>query len=213
MWRASLLLVVLSVTVGCFGYDKPPPRKRSTVAARADSAVPIPGELQRAFVAPAHWEQVNLPSGLQFSQPPGFTIGVSDGAVGLCDTTTLPGNRPVLALAFSQRWPLTVRMRRGERAAIARANGFVLDSTEIVAIEQPAVSTKVRHGEGWILVSVPGSLFGAVRHPNGCQLVWVAHGTSINVDTLGLVLGTVRFGAPSPPAPRDSAASQPPAKS
>lgn len=204
MWRASLLLVVC---VGCFGYDNPASRKRRTEAPRSDTAVPIPGELQKAFVAPASWELVKLPSGLEFSQPPGFTVGVSDGAVGLCDASTLPGERPVLALALSERWPLTVRVRRGERAAIARANGFVLDSTEYVAIDQPTAPTKVRHGEGWILVSAPGAFFGAVRHPGGCQLVWAARGTAVNLDTLGYVLGTVRFGAPSLPATRDSAAS------
>jgi|SRR5687767_814348 len=201
MWRASLLLLV---GVACFGYDKPPPRKRQTQAPRSDTAVPIPGELQKAFVAPASWELVKLPSGLEFRQPPGFTVGVSDGAVGLCDAGTLPGDRPVLALALSERWPLTVRMRRGERAAIARANGFVLDSTEYAAIDQPTAPVKVRHGEGWILVSAPAALFGAVRHPAGCQLVWAARGTAVNLDTLGFVLGTVRFGTPTPPVPRDS---------
>lgn len=187
------LLLLGFAALAC--YDQPVRRRR---AGTADTPAPIPGELQTAFIPPAEWEHIRLPSGLAFSQPPGFTVGVSDNAVGLCDSTTLDADVPVLALGISQRWPLTVRMRRGERTAIARANGFVLDSTELVAAGQTAENTKVRSGEGWILLSAPGSLFGAVRHPGGCQLVWAARGTQINVDTLGYVIASVRFGAPAP---------------
>jgi hypothetical protein len=195
-----LTLIVLAV-LAC--YDQPAPRRRARQAGQPDTAVPIPGELQQAFVPPPEWEQISLPSGLQFNQPPGFTVGITDNAIGLCDETTHSGSIPVLAAAFSERWPLTVRMRKGERADIARANGFVLDSTEIVATGQSAERTKVRHGEGWILVSASGSLFGAVRHPGGCQLVWAARGIDINLDTLGLVIASVRFGAPTTPEERN----------
>ena len=190
MRRIALLLLAV---LAC--YDQPAVRKRR--AATVDSPAAIPGELQRAFTPPPEWELVHLASGLQFSQPRGFTVGVNDNAVGLCDANTRGGDVPVLAEGFGQRWPLTVRMRRGERDAIARANGFILDSTEIVAVGQSAERTKVRHGEGWVLVSAPGSLFGAVRHPAGCQLVWAARGTEINLDTLGLVIASVRFGSPA----------------
>jgi hypothetical protein len=186
-----LALVILAV-LAC--YDQPAVRRRRP--AEVDSPKAIPGELQRAFTPPPEWEEIVLPSGLQFSQPRGFTVGVTDNAVGLCDANTRAGDVPVLAEGFSARWPLTVRMRRGERNDIARANGFILDSTEIVAVGQTPERTKVRRGEGWILVSAPGSLFGAVRHPAGCQLVWAARGIEKNLDTLGLVIASVRFGNP-----------------
>ena len=190
MRRLALLLLMV---LAC--YDQPAVRRRSA-AAGADTAAPIPGELQRAFTPPPEWEMVRLPSGLEFSQPRGFTVGLTDNAVGLCDASTRGDSVPVIAEGFGQRWPLTVRMRRGERNEIARANGFILDSTEIVAVGQTPERTKVRHGEGWILVSAPGSLFGAVRHPGGCQLVWAARNTEISLDTLGLVIASVRFGQP-----------------
>jgi hypothetical protein len=193
MRRLTLLLLVV---LAC--YDEPPQRRRPRQSGDRDTAVAIPGELQRAYVPPPEWERISLRSGLQFSQPPGFTVGVTDNAVGLCADNTPRGDVPVLATDISARWPLTIRMRRGERSDIARANGFILDSTEIVAVGQTPERTRVRHGEGWILVAAPGSLFGAVRHPNGCQLVWAARGTEINLDTLGLVIASVRFGAPTP---------------
>jgi hypothetical protein len=192
MRRAMLILLAV---LAC--YDQPAVRRRRPAEQRRDTAVPIPGELQHAFVPPPEWERIILASGLQFSQPRGFTVGVTDNAVGLCDENTRAGDVPVLATDLANRWPLTVRMRRGERADIARANGFILDSTEIVAVGQTAERTRVRHGEGWILVSAPGSLFGAVRHPAGCQLVWAARGTDINLDTLGFVIASVRFGSPA----------------
>jgi hypothetical protein len=190
MRRLTLLLLAVAAC-----YDQPAVRRRPT--ARADTVIPIRGELQQAFVPPPEWERIKLASGLQFSQPRGFTVGITDNAIGLCDENTPAGNVPVLATAFSEHWPLTVRMRRGERADIARANGFVLDSTEIVAVGQTPERTKVRRGEGWILLSAPGSLFGELRHPGGCQLVWAARGIDINLDTLGYVIASVRFGAPS----------------
>ena len=190
MRRAAFFLLMV---MAC--YDQPAARRRRA-AAGADTAAPIPGELQRPFTPPPEWEMVTLPSGLEFSQPRGFTVGLTDNAVGLCDANTRADSVPVLAEGFGGRWPLTVRMRRGERNAIARANGFILDSTEIVAVGQTPERTKVRHGEGWILVSAPGSLFGAVRHPGGCQLVWAARNTEISLDTLGLVIASVRFGQP-----------------
>jgi hypothetical protein len=190
------LTLILLAVLAC--YEQPPPKRRPPrQAGQPDTTVPIPGELQRAFVPPPEWERISLASGLEFSQPRGFMVRVTDNAVGLCDENTRGGNEPVLDTTFAAHLPLTVRMRRGERADIARANGFVLDSTEITAIGQSAEKTRVRHGEGWILLSAAGSLFGAVRHPGGCQLVWAARGTEINLDTLGYVIASVRFGTPS----------------
>lgn len=206
LWTAIWLrraLILVPACAACFGYDAPAKKRKST--AQVDST--IPGELQVPFVAPAHWEHIKLPSGLEFSQPPGFAVGVNDAAIGLCDASTRPATSAVLNLSLSSHWPLTLGMRRGDRARIAYANGFTLDSTDIAAHGHKAESTRVRRGEGWILLSAPGTLFGAVRTPGGCDLVWAARGANINVDTLGLVISTVRFGAPSPPpstVPADS---------
>jgi hypothetical protein len=198
------IAILLFAVAACFGYDTPAKKRRTT----ADSG--IPGELQKPFVAPAHWDHIQLPSGLEFSQPAGFTIGVNDGSVGLCDASTKPAEVPVLALQISQRWPLTLAMRRGDRGKIAYANGFTLDTSDIAAHGQSAAVTRVRRGEGWILLSAPGTLFGAVKTPGGCDLVWAARGVNINVDTLGLVISTVRFAAsPPPPQPPSTSDSTP----
>ena len=148
------------------------------------------------FVPPTAWEHVRLPVGLDFHQPPGFTI-VNAPAI-RCDSTTLADTLPVLRTELSNSWPLTLAMRRGDLARIGRANGFILDSTDIVAQGQrPGDTTLVRRGEGWLLLSgrsAGTSVFlASVRAPNGCYLLWAGRGFDISVDTLGLVLGTVRF--------------------
>ena len=154
------------------------------------------------FTPPASWEHVQLDAGLEFRQPRGFSV-VNAPAI-RCDGNTLPDSVPVLNTAISDRWPLTLAMRRGDLARIARANGFTIDSTDIAAHGQrPGDTTLVRRGEGWLLLSgrAAGTMLAAVRAPNGCHLLWAARGPAINVDTLGLVLGTVRFvpaGANSP---------------
>lgn len=148
------------------------------------------------FRPPAAWDHVRLPSGLEFRQPPGFTI-VNAPAI-RCDRATLPDSVSVLRTDLSNSWPLTLAMRRGDLARIARANGFTMDSTDIAAHGQQAGDTTlVRRGEGWMLLSGRSSgatvLLASVRAPNGCYLLWAGRGFDISVDTLGLVLGTVRF--------------------
>lgn len=155
------------------------------------------------FVPPAAWEHVRLADGLDFHQPRGFTI--VNGPAIHCDSTTLADSVPVLRTDLANTWPLTLAMRRGDLARIARANSFTIDSTDIAAHgERPGDSTVVRRGEGWQLLSGRSNgipvLLASVRAPNGCYLLWAGRGIQINVDTLGLVLGTVRFVADSAPA-------------
>ena len=172
------------------------------------------------FQPPGGWDHVRLPAGLEFRQPPGFTV-VNAPAI-RCDESTSADSVSVLRTDLSSRWPLTLAMRRGDLARIARANGFTIDSTEVAAHgQQPGDTTLVRRGEGWTLLSGRSAettvLLAAVRAPNGCYLLWAGRGVNIDVDTLGLVLGTVRFvpdttagatpqAAPSPPAPSTSSA-------
>lgn len=156
----------------------------------------LPMDVRVPFHPPPAWDHVRLPAGVQFRQPPGFTI-MNAPAI-RCDETTLPDSVPVLRTDLSDSWPLTLAMRRGDLARIARANGFTIDSTDIAAHGQRAGDTTlVRRGEGWMLLSGRSAgtrvLLASIRAPNGCHLLWGGRGFDINADTLGLVLGTVRF--------------------
>ena len=198
MHRIALLALVTMVCA----CNEPRPegpstRRRATKAVdRTDTSLPM--DVKVAFEPPASWERVRLPAGLEFSQPPGFTV-VNAPAV-VCDATTMSADSSVLRTELSDRWPLTLAMRRGDLARIARVNGFTIDSTDIAAHgQQPGDTTIVRRGEGWLLLygrTAARPLLATVRAPDGCSLVWAARGNVINVDTLGLVLGTVRFGTP-----------------
>jgi hypothetical protein len=174
-------------------------RNRQRQSRRGDSAdTVLPRDQRVAFVPPPSWEPVQLPSGVAFRQPPQFTI-VNAPTI-TCDQSTPPDSAPVLNTQLSDRWPLTLAMRRGDLSRIARANGFITDSTDIATIGQrPGDTTVVRRGEGWQLLSGRAStsvLLASVRAPNGCYLLWAGRGVDISIDTLGLVLGTVRFGVP-----------------
>lgn len=193
----SCILVALATLSAC---NEPRPegpgatrRRPRQVDDRTDTTLPM--DVRPAFTPPASWEQVQLPAGLRFSQPPGFTV-VNTPAI-RCDMNTPDADQPVLDTTFASRWPLTLAMRRGDLAGIARSNGFTLDSTDIATHGQgPGDTTLVRRGEGWLLLkgrSTTSVLLASVRAPNGCYLLWAARGMDINVDTLGLVLGTVRF--------------------
>ena len=179
-------------------------RRRSADVARfAKTDSTIPPDRVIPFVIPATWDLVKLPtSGVEFHQPRGF-ISVTDAAVGGCNRATLPDSMPVLQTALLDRWPMTLAMRRGDLNRLARVNGFVLDSTTITTIGQRENdSTRVRRGEGWLVLSGhttvssgPVSvIFASVRYPGGCFLTLAARGVEINIDTLGLVLGTLKFG-------------------
>lgn len=197
--RALLLLAGIAVIAeACGPPDDRSRRRRAGPEDRTDTSIPM--DIRPAFEVPAWWEPVKLPNGMEFSQPPGFTV-VNAPAVN-CDEGTQPAEVPVLQLSLSNRWPLTLSMRRGDLSQIARANGFTIDSTDIAAHDQqPGDTTFVRRGEGWMLLSGRSSaarsdvLFASVRAPQGCYLLWAARGIDIDEDTLGLVLGTVRFGA------------------
>lgn len=180
--------------------DRPRRRPSQSAAERVDSFAPA--AVQQAFEPPATWETVQLSRGLRYSQPPGFGLGLSDATLTECDSSTTGADTPVFDQAISDRWPLTLALRRGDLNRMARANGFVLDSMEVVAKGQPAGdSVRVRRGEGWMLASgrtmshgAPlGLLFGTVRYPGGCYLVLAARGVDISVDTLGMVLSTIRY--------------------
>ena len=195
MHRPAVLIVAL-LALACNEPrpEGPPARRRATKAVdRTDTALPM--DVKVAFQPPASWEHVRLPAGLEFWQPTGFTV-VNAPAV-VCDATTSPADSSVLHTELADRWPLTLAMRRGDLARIARANGFTIDSTDIAAHgQQPGDTTIARHGEGWMLLygrTAARPLLATVRAPNGCSLVWAARGTHINVDTLALVIGTVRF--------------------
>ena len=197
--RRIALLAAVTLVSACNEPrpEGPSTRRRATKAVdRTDTSLPM--DVKVAFEPPASWERVKLPAGLEFSQPAGFTV-VNAPAV-VCDATTMSADSSVLRTELSDRWPLTLAMRRGDLARIARANGFTIDSTDIAAHgQQPGDTTVVRRGEGWLLLygrTAARPLLATVRAPDGCSLVWAARGNAINVDTLGLVLGTVRFGTP-----------------
>jgi len=196
------LFLLAAVALACNeprpeGLDKPARRRAVKAVDRTDTSLPM--NIAPVFVPPASWERVKLPSGIEFSQPPGFTV-VNAPAI-KCDARTFPADSAILHLGLSNRWPLTLAMRRGDLSRIARANGFTLDSTDIVAIGQrPGDTTLVRRGEGWMLLSGRSAstnvLLASTRAPQGCYLLWTARGMDINADTLGLVISTVRFSAP-----------------
>jgi hypothetical protein len=196
----QLGLVVLALAVlACDTRSAAERRARGTkVVDLTDRTLPMDARIP--FVPPPTWEHVRLPAGFDFRQPPGFTI-LNAPAI-RCDSTTLPDSIPVLRTDLSNSWPLTLAMRRGDLSRIGRANGFTLDSTDIAAHRQrPGDTTLVRRGEGWLLLSGRNAgtsvLLASVRAPNGCFLLWAGRGFDISVDTLGLVLGTVRFGPDS----------------
>lgn len=194
--RALVLLGILATAACESDIERQNRMRRSRGEKTADTV--LPRDQRVPFEPPASWEHVALPAGLEFRQPPNFTV-VNAPTI-ICDATTLPDSVPVLNTQFSSRWPLTLAMRRGDMARIARANGFTIDSTEIATHGQkPGDSTIVRRGEGWMLLngrSDVSVLLASVRAPNGCYLLWAGRGIDINADTLGFVLGTVRFGAP-----------------
>ncbi|HMC54506.1 MAG TPA: hypothetical protein VKH19_04995 [Gemmatimonadaceae bacterium] len=199
---ASLLLVALTLLAAC----SPPPsddrqRRRSTKTASGPRVDSVRPEVQMAFEAPASWDTVRLSRGVVFHQPPRYGLGLSDATLTVCDSATT-AEVPVFNAAISDRWPLTLALRRGDLNRMARANGFVLDSTVIATQGQPpGDSTLMRRGEGWMLVSGRTMsrgqplrvLFGTVRYPGGCYLVMAARGVDISVDTLGMVLSTIRY--------------------
>lgn len=176
--------------------------RRTEVENLTDKTLPM--DVRVPFQPPPAWEDVRLPAGLQFRQPPGFAV-VNAPTI-RCDGATLQDSIPVLRTDLSDSWPLTLAIRRGDLARIARANGFTIDSTDIaVHGQRSGDTTLVRRGEGWMLLSGrtagTSALLASVRAPNGCYLLWAGRGFDINVDTLGLVLGTVRFVPDSvPPA-------------
>lgn len=189
------LLAALALLCAC---NEPRPEGPSTRrrAPKADDRTDttLAMDVRVPFTPPATWERVQL-AGLEFRQPRGFSV-VNAPAI-RCDASTRADSVPVLNTAISDRWPLTLAMRRGDLARIARANGFTIDSTDIAAHGQrPGDTTLVRRGEGWLILNgraATSMLLASVRAPNGCHLLWASRGTEINVDTLGLVLGTVRF--------------------
>jgi hypothetical protein len=200
--RARLfLLAAVELLVACSApRDDDRPRRRATKVAgpRVDSVRP---EVQVAFEAPATWDTVRLSRGVVFRQPPRYGLGLSDATLTSCDSAT-PADAPIFDATISDRWPLTLALRKGDLNRMARANGFVLDSVKLATIGQPpGDSVVVRRGEGWMLASgrtisrgaaLP-ILFGTVRYPGGCYLVMAARGVDISIDTLGMVLSTIRY--------------------
>jgi hypothetical protein len=144
---------------------------------------------------------VRLSRGVVFHQPPKYGLGLSDATLTTCDSAA-NAELPMFDASISDRWPLTLALRKGDLNSMARVNGFVLDSTVIATQGQQAGdSTIMRRGEGWMLLSgrtvshghaLP-VLFGTVRYPGGCYLVMAARGVDISVDTLGMVLSTIRY--------------------
>lgn len=196
MQRIVLLTVAFALTA-CSSGEPASRRRRAETAAPVDTVIPV--DVRQAFTPPEGWEQVTNPRGLTFHQPPAFTFGLNAAPIGQCDEGTPGADTPILDRSFMEAWPLTLAMRRGDVNRIARANGFTLDSTEVGTHEAAdGSSTTMKRGEGWILLSGRTAssvtvLFGSVRHPGGCHLVWAARGADLNPDTLGLVLSTVRF--------------------
>lgn len=207
MRKRFVSTALLAVLLAC---DQPQTeaaqRARARAAVRVDSA--IPPDVIIPFEPPPSWEHVRLSSGIEYRQPPGFGLGLDDASLPGCDSTTPRADSAVLLTAFGERWPLTLAMRRGDLTRLAYVNGFTLDSVVIGTHgERPerGDSTRLRRGEGWQLLSGRTTarngapldvLLGTVRYPGGCYLVVAARGIEINADTLGLVLSTVRFGAP-----------------
>jgi hypothetical protein len=188
-------------------------RSRDNAAARAAAArrdSVIPPDVIIRFEPPPSWESVKLSTGIEYRQPPGFGLRINDASLTACDTTTTRADTPVLQTAFAERWPLTLAVRRGDLTRLAYVNGFTLDSVVIGTHgERPerGDTTRLRRGEGWQLLTGRTTarsgepldiLLGTVRYPGGCYLVVAARGVEINADTLGMVLSTVRFGAPPP---------------
>ena len=207
----AILLFVTAGVVACGPSDRSRSRDRSPDVAEVDSVAPT--STRAEFDVPQNWELVRNPAGMYFYQPRGFTFGLNATPLDQCDATTPGADVPVLDRGFLDFWPLTIAMRRGDLNQIARTNGFTLDSTEVAAHEGD--STTARRGEGWLLLSGRSSVasitFASARAPGGCYLIWAARGMDIDPDTLGLVLSTLKFGAPPPspppaprPAPRDS---------
>lgn len=206
--RAALLLLLL--VLAC---DQPQTERarRTRIASRPRGDSVIPKDVIVPFEVPASWDTIRLSRGAEYRQPPGFTLGLNDRNAGDCDSRTLPADSSILHTGLLQRWPLTLAMRRGDLSRLAYVNGFTMDSTVIGTHGQRVGdSTRVRRGEGWLLLSGRSwvrndpvdVLFGAVRYPGGCYLVLAARGVEISVDTLGYVLGTVRFTTPIPaPSP------------
>jgi len=190
------LLVVLALAIACSSGEPSTRRRRADTAAPVDTAAAM--DVRRPFEAPPDWEQVSNPSGLLFSQPDNFTLGLGATPIESCSDSTPSADVPVFDKTFMERWPLTLAIRRGDVNRIARSNGFTLDSTEVGTHDSGGGSTTVRRGEGWVLLSghtanAVSVLFAAVRHPAGCHLVWASRGAELNADTLGRVLSTVRF--------------------
>lgn len=203
--RATSLLLLL--LLGCDQPQTEAARARRVRAPSSRTDTVIPPDRTIPFQVPASWETVKLASGVQYQQPPGFALGLNDNMVGGCNAQTYPVDSAVLHTAFSSRWPLTLAMRRGDLNRLALANGFVLDSTIIaIAGQRDPDSTHIRRGEGWVLLGghtwirndPVNVLFGALRYPGGCYLTLAARGVEINIDTLGYVLGTVKFPAGAP---------------
>ncbi|MEX2177297.1 MAG: hypothetical protein WD801_01210, partial [Gemmatimonadaceae bacterium] len=200
--RKSVLLLILSAAA-CGPPDRSRTRELPAQEAQVDRGAPV--STREAFVAPDSWERVVHPAGLHFLQPVGFTFGLQAARIQECDEHTPRADSPVLDRGFLELWPLTIAMRRGDVNEIARTNGFTLDSTKISVHEGGGDETTVRRGEGWLLLSGRADrttvLFAANRAPGGCYLIWAARGSDLDPDTLGLVLSTLRFGAPPPPVP------------
>jgi hypothetical protein len=205
--RAIPLILLLLVACADDGRGSQADRaRRRTSTSRTDTA--IPKDVIVPFDVPAGWDTVKLSRGAEYRQPPGFTLGLNDRNAGDCDSKTLPADSAILRTDLLRRWPLTLGMRRGDLTRLAAVNGFTLDSTTIGTHGQrDGDSTRVRRGEGWLLLSGRSwvrndpvdVLFGAVRYPGGCYLVLAARGVEISLDTLGYVLGTLKFTAPIPP--------------
>lgn len=203
--RALALLILLAAACDQPQTEQARRVRVASMPRRIDST--IPPDKVIPFAVPATWETIKLASGVQYQQPPGFALGLNDNMVGGCNAQTLPVDSAILHTTISNRWPLTLAMRRGDINRMARVNGFVLDTTIISTQGQRAgESPRVRRGEGWILLGgrtwvrdePVDILFGALRYPGGCYLSLAARGVDINIDTLGYVLGTVRFPAAAP---------------
>lgn len=202
--RAAALLLLLLPLVACDQPQTEAARARRVRSASVRTDSTIPPDRGIPFAPPASWETVKLASGVQYQQPPGFALGLNDNMVGGCNPQTLTADSAILRTAMSNRWPLTLAMRRGDLNRLARVNGFVLDTTIVSTQGQRDNSTRIRRGEGWILLSgrtwvrddPVDVLFGALRYPGGCYLSLAARGVEIDIDTLGYVLSTLKF----PPA-------------
>lgn len=176
-------------------------RRRAQRRAMKDTAAPVDttftGSVREVTEIPATWDTVVNPNGVTFRQPRGFTFGLDAARLDKCDRATPAADSAIFDKTFLDRWPLTLAVRRGDLNAIARTNGFTLDSTD-VATHEGGDSTTLRSGEGWMLLSGQTAkgvnvLFAAKRLPGDCYLIWAARGAELDPDTLGLVLTTVRY--------------------